>query len=238
MLCERSHKHSSATATCSGKKPIRFRKGKINSVSDWSRSSANSHTWALTCVLTTSGFISSDAKPSDAESTRRLTMGTCALVLCLGTRQNAENVSVKLYSGTGHKENIGTGLQVMHQLWEDLKSDFNPHNSWSHALRLCVSAMHLHGKMAQQHFAYQRSSHHPTRQCWQNQTWLHLTNRRRNGNRAMQKHNNSRVLIKVAFPCNTNNLGKKQTTLKKCYNHATCLKLLRYQNITGAPMEP
>ena len=105
-----------------------------NSATDSSYSSANSHTWALTCVLTTSGFISSDAKPPDAELTRRLTMGTRALVLCLGTRQNAENVSVKLYSGTGHKENIGTGLQVMH-LWErkpaniDLKSDFNPHNS-------------------------------------------------------------------------------------------------------------
>lgn len=39
----------------------------INSVAHWSHSSANSHTWALTCVLTTSGFISSDAKPSDAE---------------------------------------------------------------------------------------------------------------------------------------------------------------------------
>ena len=67
MLLESNHKHSSATAT--------------------SQLQAKEYQKSRTCVLTTSGLMSKDAK------------------------QNEEKVSVKLYSGTGHKENIGTGLR-------------------------------------------------------------------------------------------------------------------------------
>lgn len=66
---------------------------------------------------------------------------------------------------------------------------------------VCVSAVHLHGKMAQQHFAYQRSSHHPTRQCWQNQTWLHLTkSKKERYYRSMQKtHRSHQSSIPVQY---------------------------------------
>ena len=51
-----------------------------------------------------------------------------------------------------------------------------------------------------------------------------LQNRRRNAYRAMQKHNNSQVLIKVAFPCNTHNLGKKTNHSQKMLQSSNMLE--------------
>ena len=210
----------------------------INSVAHWSHSSANSHTWALTCVLTTSGFISSDAKPSDAEFDETIDDGhLCTCSLPWAQTKCGESLCETVFRDrpqrehwhwpTGHAPIMGrfwnqTSILTIH----DLMCCRSVYLQCICMARWRDNTLPIKGALIIQLVNVDRIKHGFT-----------LQNRRRNAYRAMQKHNNSQVLIKVAFPCNTHNLGKNKT-LKKCYNHPTCLKLLCHQNITGPPMEP
>lgn len=238
MLCERSHKHSSATATCSGKN--QSGSGKANQFS---------------CSLIT--FISKQS---------HLGIDMCAHHFWLykqrcktfGRRVRRDDwrwALVHSFFALGPDKmrrmspwNCIPGPATKRTLALAYRSCTNYVKIWNqtsiltiHDLMCCRSVylqcicmakwrnntLPIKGALIIQLVNVDRIKHGFT-----------LQNRRRNAYSAMQKHNNCQVLIKVAFPCNTHNLGKKQTTLKKCYNHPTCLKLLRYQDITGPPMEP